>query len=301
MRQYLVPVDFSKSSIVALDYAIARARRRKAKLILMHMISLGAFATAGAAEDAGAAQLLVQAQEAARKDARISMDKLIARKALAPKEHRVVIVESMNPAGAIAAQAHKSRARMIIMGSEGRTGIQRILAGSVAEATLRATRRPLLIVKRSSRVKAPAKILLVPIDFSSVSLAALKSAREIAKAEREKLLLLDVVTETDQMVPFYLRDNYRRSLIKTERARLAQLAQRLKFAPGAYRVNVIRARDAAAAIVKEAAKCRAAMIVMGSHGRTGLKHLVMGSVAERTLRYARCPVLIVKKPASKER
>jgi nucleotide-binding universal stress UspA family protein len=48
-------------------------------------------------------------------------------------------------------------------------------------------------------------------------------------------------------------------------------------------------------IVNQAKKARAAMIIMGSHGRTGLKRLVVGSVAERTLRYARCPVLIVKR------
>ena len=55
-----------------------------------------------------------------------------------------------------------------------------------------------------------------------------------------------------------------------------------------------RGADFADVIVRHAKKLRASMIIMGSHGRTGLRRLLLGSVAERTLRYAKCPVLIVK-------
>jgi len=294
MRQYVVPVDFSKSSNVAVDYAVARARRRNAKLILVHVISTNAL-IAATSEDSGSAELIVKAQEAARENAQIAMRKLVARKGLAPNAHRVIFIESLDPAGAIAAQARKSRARMIIMGSEGRTGISRLFSGSVAEATLRATTRPLLVVKKGKLTKPAAKTIVVPIDFSKASLAALKSAREIAKAEKETLMLLNIVAASDQMVPYNLRAEFHQSLIKTENQRMRDLARRLKLAPRRYRTLVIRARDAAAAIAKEAKKHRASMIVMGSHGRSGLKHLVLGSVAERTLRHATCPVLVYQK------
>lgn len=294
MRTYTVPVDFSKSSEIALDYAIARARRRKAKLILVHVISSNALIPASS-DGTASAELIVKAQEVSRENATRSMAELIARKSLTPKEHRVVFVESLDAAGAIAGQARKSRARMIIMGSEGRSGIERLFAGSVAEATLRTTRRPLLIVKRSNLTKPPAKAILVPIDFSKVSERSVKYAKEIAKAEKETLVLLNVVTDPDRFVPFYLRQEYYRSLIKAGRKGIKRLAQRMGVAPRQYRSLVIRARDAAVAIAKEAKKCRASMIVMGSHGRSGLKHLVLGSVAERTLRHATCPVLVYKK------
>ncbi|HEX7233207.1 MAG TPA: universal stress protein, partial [Candidatus Binatia bacterium] len=55
-----------------------------------------------------------------------------------------------------------------------------------------------------------------------------------------------------------------------------------------------RGTDFAAIVVRQAKKIGAAMIIMGSHGRTGLSRFFLGSVAERTLRYATCPVLIVK-------
>jgi nucleotide-binding universal stress UspA family protein len=58
---------------------------------------------------------------------------------------------------------------------------------------------------------------------------------------------------------------------------------------------VARGTNFAETIVREAKQLRAAMIVMGNHGRAGLQRLLLGSVAERTLRYADCPVLIVKK------
>jgi nucleotide-binding universal stress UspA family protein len=55
-----------------------------------------------------------------------------------------------------------------------------------------------------------------------------------------------------------------------------------------------RGTDFADIIVRQAKRLGVAMIIMGSHGRTGLRRFLLGSVAERTLRYAECPVLIVK-------
>lgn len=294
MRSYVVPIDFSKSSNLALDYAIARARRRNAKLILVHVLANNSFAAA-TSEDSSSVELVIKAQEFARESARNQMRKLVASKGLAPKEHQVVFPEGLDAAAAIAAQARKSRARMIIMGSEGRTGLQRLLSGSVAEATLRATRRPLLIVKRGRLIKPAGKKILVPVDFSKVSDLALKGAKEIAKTEKETLVLLSVATEPDVMVPFYLRDEHHLSLLKEGRERIKQLARRMRIPPSQYQSVVVRSRDAATAIAQEAKKKRVSMIVMGSHGRTGLQHLIAGSVAEKTLRQAPCPVLIYKK------
>lgn len=294
MRNYVVPIDFSKSSNLALDYAMARARRRNVKLILVHVIAANALA-ASSSEESQPAELIVEARNIARDNARTAMRKLVESKGLTAREHRVVFLERLDFGGAIAEQARKSRARMIIMGSEGRTGIKRLLAGSVAEATLRATRRPVLIVKKSNFIKPPAKKILVPVDFSKISEVALKRAKEIAQREKETLVLMNVVTDPERMVPFYLRTQYYQSLLEAERGRIKQLARRMAIAPVQYRSLVIRARDAAAAIAKEAKKSRVSMIVMGSHGRTGLKQLALGSVAAKTLRYAACPVLVFKK------
>ena len=76
---------------------------------------------------------------------------------------------------------------------------------------------------------------------------------------------------------------------------MKKLIRRLRLKPAEYRPVFVRGTDVALAIKAEAKKSRASMIIMGSQGRAGLGRLMLGSVAERTLRYVRCPVLIVKK------
>jgi nucleotide-binding universal stress UspA family protein len=83
-------------------------------------------------------------------------------------------------------------------------------------------------------------------------------------------------------------------LERDARERFAKLSRRKKLKPEHCRFVMARGTNFAEVIVREAKKMRASMIIMGSHGRTGLQRLLLGSVAERTLRYAACPVLIVK-------
>ena len=78
------------------------------------------------------------------------------------------------------------------------------------------------------------------------------------------------------------------------RRQMDQLVRKKKLEAGRFQAVIIHRGDPAQRIADHAKKARASMIVMGSHGRTGLRRLMLGSVAERTLRYARCPVLIVK-------
>jgi nucleotide-binding universal stress UspA family protein len=98
-----------------------------------------------------------------------------------------------------------------------------------------------------------------------------------------------------------LVSNWRQSKFPTSandsaaRANFGKLPKRKKLKPEDCRFIVARGTNFADVIAKQAKKLRAAMIVMGSHGRTGLQRFLLGSVAERTLRYADCPVLIVKK------
>ena len=79
------------------------------------------------------------------------------------------------------------------------------------------------------------------------------------------------------------------------RKNFSKLAKRKNLKPEDCRFIVARGTNFAEVVASQARKMRVAMIIMGSHGRTGLQRLLLGSVAERTLRYADCPVLIVKK------
>jgi nucleotide-binding universal stress UspA family protein len=108
------------------------------------------------------------------------------------------------------------------------------------------------------------------------------------------LLLVHVIADSARGVPLYLRDQFYRESEDGARAQMQKLARKHRLDAKMHRAVYLWARDPAKAIVGQAKKSRVFMIVMGSRGLRALKRLVLGSVAERTLRYARCPVLIVK-------
>jgi len=136
---YLVPIDFSRGSEGALDYAFAMARERKGKVVVLHVIPAEILYTpvAGRFDLYGLLE----------RDARESFRKLAKRKRLKPEDCRLVLARGTNFGEVIARQAKKLRASMIVMGSHGRTGLQRFILGSVAERTLRYADCPVLIVK----------------------------------------------------------------------------------------------------------------------------------------------------------
>ena len=139
------------------------------------------------------------------------------------------------------------------------------------------------------------KTYLVPVDFSKNAEPALRYAAALARENSGKLLLVHVIqmalSDSDGGVFF----DYYALLEKDAKERFKKLAARHKLETAQYRTVIVSAVDIAGAIVSQARKARAAMIIMGSQGKTGLQRLMLGSVAERTLRYAECPVLIVKK------
>lgn len=158
------------------------------------------------------------------------------------------------------------------------------------------------LVSRASRLApanvrkdaASSKTYLVPVDFSTGSEIAIRHAAKIARENQGKLLLLHALNWKAVSAPEFPR-NHVKIFKNNARDRLEKLARRLRLEPGEYSSEVIWGGNIARTVADYAKEIRASMIIMGSHGRTGFKRLMLGSVAERTLRYAECPVLIVKK------
>lgn len=151
--------------------------------------------------------------------------------------------------------------------------------------------------------RAPWKTMLVPTDFSEGSRAALSLAADLAKVHGASLVVLHVAEllpglSADTMVhaegggaPMRLEDFHRAQTLawmEEDRAlaHAREVPVELVFVLGAV----------VPAVLAEATRRRVDVIVMGTHGRTGLAHLVMGSVAERVLRQSRVPVLTVRAP-----
>ena len=135
---------------------------------------------------------------------------------------------------------------------------------------------------------------LVPVDFSRGSDKAFEYALKLARENKAKLVALHVVPAELIYPPTGGRFDFYGLLERDARQNYAKLARQKKVKPAECRLVLARGVNFAELIVQQAQKLGASMIIMGSHGRTGLQRFMLGSVAERTLRYARCPVLIVK-------
>ena len=151
------------------------------------------------------------------------------------------------------------------------------------------------------------KRILVPVDGSRTSESGLKTALKLAKANGGTIWLLHVVEENvflfagDYTSGVYL-DQLFKDLVKLGKdilSRSAAMAKRQGVKTKTVLVEDLGARRVADLIVLQARKCRAEVIVIGTHGRRGLQRVVMGSDAEQVVRTAPVPVLLVRSPASK--
>jgi len=117
---------------------------------------------------------------------------------------------------------------------------------------------------------------------------------KLTREHKAKLIALHVVPAELIYPPTGGRFDFYGLLERDARDNFRKLLKRKHTQPKDYGLVLARGTDFAEIIARQAKRLGASMIVMGSHGRTGLSRFLLGSVAERTLRYAACPVLIVK-------
>jgi type II secretory ATPase GspE/PulE/Tfp pilus assembly ATPase PilB-like protein/nucleotide-binding universal stress UspA family protein len=138
--------------------------------------------------------------------------------------------------------------------------------------------------------------ILVPTDFSDMTRATLERARKLAAPTKAELHLLYVMPGSTMPLP--VGEDLERKA-QSLRERLERLAQPAAL-DGLPIVCAARPGRPWTEIVAYAREYNADLIVMGTHGRTGLAHAVMGSVAEQVIRHAPCPVLVVRPPSEGE-
>lgn len=143
------------------------------------------------------------------------------------------------------------------------------------------------------------RTILVPIDFSDAADQALSVAKSMARDHRARLVLLTVPPPQPQapISEMYVPEFDDVRLIENSRRQLNSLADSIVDIPVEKRLIVGSPGNSIVDVAKE---CHADLIVMGTHGRSGLSRLILGSVAEHVLRHAPCPVLTIK-PGTEER
>lgn len=140
--------------------------------------------------------------------------------------------------------------------------------------------------------------ILYPSDFSPASRPAFKRAVELAKSLRSQLLIVHVMAPPPIIGEGYITPATVETLLQSQRhaaqRQLRVLVARAKAAGVRVSSLLVETGMTHEQIVRVARRKRADMIVMGTHGRTGLTRLLLGSVANHVIATARCPVLTVR-------
>ncbi|MEW6416779.1 MAG: universal stress protein [Nitrospirota bacterium] len=176
-------------------------------------------------------------------------------------------------------EAAKNNVEMIIMGRRGRTGLMRIMMGSVTAKTIGHAPCKVLVVPRAAKLTF--EKILIATDGSIFSDLASREAISIAKRTNSSLIAVSVAKKDENLPVAGASVGMVKEFAEKEGIKVEALT--LKGEP--YEV-----------IVDTAEKKKAGFIVIGSHGRTGIERLLMGSVTERVIGHAGCAVLVVRKP-----
>ena len=182
---------------------------------------------------------------------------------------------------------------LIALATHGYGGLRRWAVGSVADKVIQAARVPVFLVRSraDATVSAPAlKRILVPLDGSDLGATALPSAVELARASGAELILLRAVEQQPQYASLLLmRHNQATAALD---ALVADIGPQAPVTP----VVATDYGDSAEAIVEEAARRQADLIVMATHGYGGVRRWMLGSVADKVLQAAPAPLLLVRPP-----
>lgn len=295
IERILVPLDFSPASLEALDYAVWLAKQFRAAIHLVHV-----YPPDEASSVPGAGHLLFQSAEAIE---RLNEELTgIHRKHVPTFRPENCHIRSGQPYQEIVRLAREIDADLIAHSTRGHSGLKRLLLGSTAERVVRNAPCPVLVArKQEQKSKAATKsfairTILVPTDFSRCSLAGTEYAAFLARKLNATLRLFHAMYPYTNYV-FVDRAGVRLSGLveavkETARQEMDALKQ-MDFLRGLPVQTEILPGPAVDEICAAAGGSNVDLIVISTHGRTGLQHALIGSVAEHVVRYAECPVMVV--------
>jgi nucleotide-binding universal stress UspA family protein len=211
-----------------------------------------------------------------------------------------IVVTEGNAAKEIVLLAEQLPADLLVLGTHGRSGFERLFLGSVTEKVLRTTRAPVMTIPPPVTQPGPTlyKTILCPLDFSDASTRALEYAVSLAQEADARLILLHVIEnllgEEGASEMGHMRvSEYDRYLKVDAMARLKAVVPETASAWSTPEERVARGR-AYREILKVARDEGVELIVMGVQGKSALTRLVFGSTTHHVIREASCPVLTLR-------
>ena len=300
LRRILCPVDFSEPSLRALQQASTLARWYQSALTALYVDTA---LPVGGGRDVGAFAVAPTAVLEAARSTRVVDDlRGFVGRVLHGPGVDVEVEESRDAADAILRRAVTLGADLIVIGTHGRTGINRWFVGSVAERVLRRAASPVMVVPPHDRVPTSTvafKHILCAIDFSDSSIAASRWALSLAEEADAHLWLLHTLEvppelrvsavvaedEIEELNASARADalNRLRSLIPEEAARFCSIE------------TATTTGEAAHAILKFAVEHETDLVVMGAQGHGAVDRFIFGSKTRDVIAGTTCPVLTVRR------
>jgi nucleotide-binding universal stress UspA family protein len=295
------PIDFSEFSQHALDCAVAIARRYKSRVIALHVFAEWPAVDVIPSLRTQALQS-VSLKDVGREELMRQLQRVVARRPAHDVHIEARLEEAPDVHREILAQADVLKADLIVIGSHGRSGFERILLGSTTEKVLRKATCPVMVVPRRVDDAALAraeyfKRILCPVDFSSSSTGALRYALSLAQELEAQLTALHVVeipAGLDDAPGFDLTE-FRRATESACRTRLRDLIPE-SVGKSCTVDTIVSEGRASRDILRVAAERNSDLIVMGVHGRGAVDLMVFGSNTHHVIRAASCPVLTILGP-----
>ena len=291
----LCPVDFSDTSRHALRHAAALAAWYDARLTVLHVMPAEGEVPIGGGLGEGAVTLPLPTPEQVL--ARLSEE--VTASGAAPRAP-TLLVASGRAHAEVLGQIDQLGADLLVLGTHGRSGFQRLFLGSVTEKLLRTAPCPVLTVPPTAAQARPPvlfKQILCPTDFSPTAHHAFMLARDLARQADGCVTLLHAIEylgpEDADEAPGFDGGAYRQQLLEHFRQRLHEEAAREPEAWCEIR-EALAVNRAYREILERAAAIPADLIVMGAQGHGGMELMFYGSTTQHVVRRATCPVLTVR-------
>ena len=236
----------------------------------------------------------------------------LARNAGVNVDTHVINGYTQSIAQAIAFDAEGSGCDLIVMGTHGREGLERLLLGSIAERVTRVAHIPVMLVRpiqHADRYAPQITRILVAVDGSDLSNLALHTANDLAHSLSASLEVISIVPDVSistgygfaggDYLPAIDVDRYASDLAANSQAVISSALKQLgRAALKPVQVNTssvpAHGQRIAEAILLSAANLHADLLVIGTHGRGGIEELLLGSVAQGVAHHANIPVLLIR-------
>lgn len=297
LKKILFPTDFSRCASQALVPAVDLAARNQAELHLLHAVVLHGYDPFNPKYNINDLEEKIHRRiqaDAAERLAQVTPNHLAETVKIVTESERGISASNV-----IVEYARKNDIDLVVLGTHGRRAPAHFLLGSVAGEVVRTASCPVLTVRERKKPEMVTKFkrILVPVDYSKYSEQALTYGKHLAASYDATLQLLHVIELT--IHPAYYAVG-KTSLFEIDsdlwdrsHDKLLELAREAPGPEVDTEPYVIEGR-ATSDIVKFAAEQESDLIVIPTHGLTGLSHFLLGSVTQKVVRRAQCPVLVVK-------